>query len=107
MARTSKPEQPAKVKAAAAPKRSAKAKAATAPRRSTRAKAVPSPGPQAPRGAWTPADLSAALHEGTIEEKIALLRTAGILNEKGELAPKYRSWGTRVSRTPEEVEEIP
>lgn len=92
MARTSKPGQPAK------------AKAATARKRSTNAKA---PGPQAPRGAWTPAELSAALHEGTIEEKIALLRTAGILNEKGELAPKYRSWGTRVSRTPEKIEGNP
>lgn len=95
MARTSKPEQPAKAKAATAPKRSAKTKA------------VPSPGPQAPRGAWTPAELSAALHEGTIEEKIALLRTAGILNEKGELAPKYRSWGTPVSRTPEKTDGNP
>lgn len=95
MARTSKPEQPAKVKAASVRKRSMKPAA------------VPSPGPQAPRGAWTPAELSAALHEGTVEEKIALLRTAGILNEKGALAPTYRSWGTRVSRTPEDVEEIP
>lgn len=107
MAKTSKPEQSAKAKATSAPKRAAKAKAASAPKRSAKAKAASAPGPQAPPGTWTPADLSAALREGTIEEKVALLRTAGILNEKGELARKYQSWGSRVSRTPEDLEESP
>jgi hypothetical protein len=28
-----------------------------------------------------------------------MLREVGIIDAKGELAKKYRSWGTRVSRT--------
>jgi hypothetical protein len=63
--------------------------------------AAPLPGRQAPRDAWTADELSAALAAGTIEEKVAFLRTAGILDERGELAKMYRSWGRKVSRTPE------
>lgn len=61
------------------------------------------PGPQAPPGVWTPAALSEALARGTLDEKIQLLRTIGILDKKGELAGKYRSWGTKVTRTSEEA----
>ncbi|HSN99736.1 MAG TPA: hypothetical protein VLS89_15680 [Candidatus Nanopelagicales bacterium] len=57
------------------------------------------PGPQAPRGTWTPAELSAAIRRGTLEEKVALLKKIGILDENGEVAEKYRSWGSKVSRT--------
>ncbi len=59
------------------------------------------PGPQAPPGVWTPQALAAALAPGTLEEEVALLRAAGILDERGELARKYRSWGGKASRTPE------
>lgn len=62
---------------------------------------VPRPGAQAPLGVWTPKDLYAALTRGTIDEKVALLQTAGILDERGELAKKYRSWGQKASRTPD------
>jgi hypothetical protein len=62
---------------------------------------APRPGPQAPPGVWTPKDLYAVLTSGTIDEKVALLQTAGILDERGELAKKYRSWGQKASRTPE------
>jgi hypothetical protein len=62
---------------------------------------VPPPGPQAPPGVWTPKELSAALACGTIDEKVALLQTAGILDGRGELAKKYQSWGRKASRTPE------
>ena len=41
----------------------------------------------------------AAVQRGTIEEKVALLKKAGILDENGEVAEKYRSWGSKVSRT--------
>ena len=33
------------------------------------------------------------------EEKVKMLREVGIIDAKGELAKKYRSWGSRVSRT--------
>jgi hypothetical protein len=61
---------------------------------------VPEAGPQAPPGVWTPAELSAALARGSIDDDIALLRTSGILDQTGELAKKYRTWGRKVSRTP-------
>lgn len=61
---------------------------------------APKAGPQAPVGVWTPAELAAAIARGSIDDDIALLRTSGILDEKGELAKKYRTWGRKVSRTP-------
>lgn len=57
------------------------------------------PGPQAPRGTWTPAELAAAIQRGTVEEDLALLKEVGILDENGEVAERYRSWGSKVSRT--------
>jgi hypothetical protein len=74
--------------------------AKTAKPRRTKERA-PRPGLQAPPGVWTPQDLAAALAPGTLEEEVALLRTAGILDERGELAKKYQSWGRKASRTPE------
>jgi hypothetical protein len=62
---------------------------------------MPRPGPQAPPGVWTPEQLAAALAPGTLEQELALLRTAGILDARGELAKRYRSWGRKASRTPE------
>jgi hypothetical protein len=41
------------------------------------------------------------LSRGTIEEKVEMLRTVGIVDSRGELAKKYRSWGTKATRTPE------
>jgi hypothetical protein len=61
---------------------------------------VPEAGPPAPLGVWTPAELAAAIARGSIEDDIVLLRTSGILDENGELAKKYRTWGPKVSRTP-------
>lgn len=57
------------------------------------------PDTQAPPGTWTPAELIAAVHRPWFERKLELLREAGILDASGKLAQKYRSWGTRVSRT--------
>jgi hypothetical protein len=74
--------------------------AKTAKSRRTKPRA-PRPGPQAPPGVWTPRALAAALALGTLEEELALLRTAGILDEHGELAKTYMSWGRKPSRTPE------
>jgi hypothetical protein len=57
--------------------------------------------PQAPSGVWTPQVLLEALKGGTVEDKVAALRAAGILDAKGQLTKKYKTWGTKVSRTPE------
>jgi hypothetical protein len=59
------------------------------------------PGPQAPVDAWSPEQLSKALKRGSVKAKVDLLKRAGILNSKGKLARKYRSWGKKVVRTPE------
>jgi hypothetical protein len=60
------------------------------------------PSTQAPIRAWAPDTLVAALCRGTAAEKKALLRAAGILDAKGNLAKRYRNWGTKVTRTPAE-----
>lgn len=57
------------------------------------------PDTQAPPGTWTPDELIAAVHRPSFERKLELLREAGIFDASGKLAQKYRSWGTRVSRT--------
>jgi hypothetical protein len=36
------------------------------------------------------------------DELAATMKAAGILDAKGELAKKYRNWGTKVTRTPAE-----
>ena len=56
-------------------------------------------GRQAPPEVWTPQELLDALKKPSMAEKIKMLRTAGILDSRGKLAKKYRSWGNRVSRT--------
>jgi hypothetical protein len=49
--------------------------------------------------ATAPRELAAAIRRPTLARKLELLREVGILDDKGKLAKKYRSWGTRVSRT--------
>ncbi len=56
-------------------------------------------GRQAAAGAPAPSELAAAIRKPTLARKLELLREVGILDDKGKLAKKYRSWGTRVSRT--------
>lgn len=54
------------------------------------------------QAAWVasaPSELAAAIRKPTLARKLELLREVGILDDKGKLAKKYRSWGTRVSRT--------
>jgi len=46
-----------------------------------------------------------ALAHGTTEEKLALLKRVGILDDSGKLAAKYKSWGSIVTRTAELDEE--
>jgi hypothetical protein len=56
-------------------------------------------GRQAAPDAWSPDDLVEAIRLPSLERKIELLREVGILDARGKLASKYRSWGKRVSRT--------
>jgi hypothetical protein len=48
---------------------------------------------------WSPKELLDAIRRPSREEKLKMLRDVGIIDAKGELAKKYRTWGTRVSRT--------
>ena len=54
---------------------------------------------QAARAVSSPKELLDAISKPSREEKVRMLREAGILDARGQLAKKYRSWGTRVSRT--------
>lgn len=76
------------------PSRAAKKKAPKAERKPA---AV---GRQAPPGAWTAAELLAALRRGSAGDKIAILKKAGILDANGKLSETYRNWGSKVTRTP-------
>ena len=63
------------------------------------------PGMQGAPSTWTPDALMTALAQGTTEEKLALLKQVGILDDSGKLAAKYKSWGSVVTRTAELDEE--
>lgn len=65
----------------------------------TRKRAAKRIGRQAAPEVWTPQELRDALTKPSLAEKLKMLRTAGILDSRGKLAKKYRSWGNRVSRT--------
>jgi len=52
------------------------------------------------REEWTPAGLVSAVKAGSMAEKVALLKTIGILTPEGQLADKYKNWGDKPSRTP-------
>jgi hypothetical protein len=64
------------------------------------AKTRPSTAEQRP-AEWSAAALVDAVQSGTREQKSARLRRIGILTAEGTLAPKYKNWGSKVSRTPE------
>jgi hypothetical protein len=42
-----------------------------------------------------------ALRRGSIDEKVAVLKKAGILDENGNLTKTYQNWGSKVTRTPD------
>ena len=37
----------------------------------------------------------------TDAQRIEALKLAGIIDEKGKITPLYRSWGNKVTRTPD------
>jgi hypothetical protein len=75
--------------------------------KTTKKKASSAPGRQAPAGVWAPSTLMEALVRGTIEDKVAVLRKAGILDENNKLSSTYKNWGSKVTRTPYATELLP
>ncbi|MGA7121352.1 MAG: hypothetical protein WBY94_14705 [Polyangiaceae bacterium] len=65
------------------------------------AKTRPSTAEQPRPVEWSADALVEAVRSGTREQKSARLRRIGILTSDGTLAPKYKNWGSKVSRTPE------
>jgi len=57
-------------------------------------------GSQAPSEVWSPAQLRAVFEHRTDEQRVEALRLAGILDESGDIADLYKSWGRKVTRTP-------
>ena len=51
------------------------------------------PGPQAPAAVWSPEALMRSLVSGTLDEKVAVLRRSGILDENDQISKSYKSWG--------------
>ena len=60
---------------------------------------ISSPGPQSPSDTWSPNDLTEALTSGSIDQKRAAVRAAGIIDEDGKITKKYRNWGGKITRT--------
>lgn len=50
---------------------------------------------------WSTDALTRALNATSPAEDVELLKRAGILTKGGKLAKRYKSWGDKVSRTPE------
>jgi len=68
---------------------------------STKKAPAPAAGLQAPTGAWSADLLLSALRRGSNQEKVAILKKAGILDAEGNFTKTYENWGTKVTRTPD------
>lgn len=55
-------------------------------------------GRQAPGGLWSPQDALSAVESGTVDEDVAILKRAGILQEDGKVSQRYKRWGKNESR---------
>jgi hypothetical protein len=49
---------------------------------------------------WSQAALVRALRAARTGDRVAALKRIGILTRQGRLAKRYRSWGRKVTRTP-------
>ena len=56
-------------------------------------------GRQAANEVWSPSELLEALKKPSRARKQELLREVGIIDARGKISKRYRSWGKRVSRT--------
>lgn len=93
MAKTSRSGAKAQKKPAKSPQQ---APTATKPKQ---AAAVSEPRPDRDED-WTVERMIELIRSPTVEEHVARLKRVGILTEDGEIAPLYKSWGNKVSRTP-------
>lgn len=59
-------------------------------------------GRQAPNGAWTPEQLLSAFRDRSDAKRVEALRLAGIIDADGKVTQLYKSWGSKVTRTPED-----
>jgi hypothetical protein len=70
--------------------------------RTTKKKPTPGVvGRQAPTGAWTPDELLSAFDDRTDAQRIEALKAAGIIDASGKITKLYKSWGNKVTRTPD------
>lgn len=78
-------------------------KSAASPKKGRSAKKAPGQvaGLQAPTGVWSADLLLSALRRGSDQEKVAILKKAGILDAEGNFTKTYENWGTKVTRTPD------
>jgi hypothetical protein len=79
-------------------------KSAASPKKGRFAKKAPPPpaaGLQAPTGAWSADLLLSALRRGSDQDKVAILKKAGILDAEGNFTKTYENWGKKVTRTPD------
>jgi hypothetical protein len=53
---------------------------------------------------WSVPAIIKALRAGRTGDRLAALKRSGIITKSGKLAAKYRSWGKKVSRTPDAKE---
>ena len=68
----------------------------------TRSSSAPtSVGRQASNEVYTVEQMRAVLRNMTNEERILTAKSAGIIDENGQLTELYKSWGDKPSRTPE------
>ncbi len=58
-------------------------------------------GRQAPTGAWTPDQLASVFQDRSDAKRVEALKLAGIIDDKGNITPLYKSWGNKVTRTPD------
>lgn len=56
-------------------------------------------GRQAPGGLWSPLDALVIVESGTVEDDVAILKRAGILEQDGKVSARYKRWGKNESRT--------
>jgi len=49
-------------------------------------------------GLWSPQDALSAVESGTVDEDVAILKRAGILQEDGKVSQRYKRWGKNESR---------
>jgi hypothetical protein len=53
---------------------------------------------QAPREVWSPEEMLAAIVGGTLEDNLAAMRRAGIIDDQNQFTEAYKRGGQRLTR---------